>query len=439
MAIHLDRENQLGICYNPISNKPCSNHVIDPQTVESMDFNKVNISVNYFSSSTDYKRSREFDVDGGICALFGRLHKQGQEISHQNASYYVYNCEVVNYSVYEKLTHEKRASDKSKLPPIRYVNEVEYGAYLRVVVITTMEQTDVQLNGFKMLNAKLTDIHTSISSFTNFLRTMTNNYQYDTFRYKLLVEQSGNADAPTIKMDLSNIEDVVTTFTKNVRHSKHKSTMLHRSFCPGSVDPSVIAINRKNYAFLRGNSNQIIYSRLPNTAPMVSEMDKLLKMLEKGQIVNQSQFDYHYAKICDHHPELSSKLINFQFYDYETKYKKIKEMPLHLLLLKVLDSAKYNANTADKEEIKTTLIQLEQLCSEHCDGETEAHFRERVNKLVDYADEKLKYADNQIGDDRVSIMSNHTYVESKNMENAFLRDNDLIHNTFYSRHKIIRF
>ncbi|KAF9388924.1 hypothetical protein CPB97_000118, partial [Podila verticillata] len=152
-----------------------------------------------------------------------------------------------------------------------------------------------------------------------------------------------------------------------------------------------------------------------------------------------SQFDYHYAKICDHHPELSSKLINFQFYTYVTKCKKIKEMPIHLLLLKVLDSAKYNSNAYDVAKIKTSLIQLEQLCSGHCDGETDRKFKERVNKYVDYADEKLKYANNQIESDGASILSNHTYVENNTIENTFKHGYDVIHNTFHSRHKIMRF
>lgn len=241
----------------------------------------------------------------------------------------------------------------------------------------------------------------------------------------------------TSNINENNIQDAVDAFISNVRLSRDKSVALYYWYY--SMDPSIIQINKKNYAFLRGNYEQIKRSLLSNTQSMLYEMEKLMRKLENADVVNQSQFDYQYAKICDHHPELSSKLINFQFYTYVTKYKKIKEMPIHLLLLKVLDSARYNSNPADVETIKTTLIQLETLCSKHCDGETDKHFKERVNKYVDYADEKLKYSNNQIDSDQASIMSNHTYIENNSIENTFKHGHDIIHNTFYSRHKIMRF
>ncbi|KAF9378245.1 hypothetical protein CPB97_009700 [Podila verticillata] len=315
------------------------------------------------------------------------------------------------------------------------MSNVQYGGYLRIIVEITKKHADVQLGHFAELDVGLTEIHSSINIFTDFLRAKSNNHQYDTFRYQFLFEHSGQIDTSNINAD--NIEAAVETFIKNVHRDRHKSVALHQSYC--SLDPSVIQINRKNYAFLRGNYDQIESSRSPNTQSMLGEMEKLLKKLENADIVNQSQFDYHYAKICDHYPELSSRLINFQFYTYVTKYKKIKEMPIHLLLLKVLDSARYNSNAADVAKIKTSLIRLEELCSRHCDGETDRHFKERVNKYVDYADEKLKYANNQIDSHSASILSNHTYVENNNIENTFKHGYDVIHNTFYSRHKIMRF
>ncbi|KAG0042511.1 hypothetical protein BGZ83_000380 [Gryganskiella cystojenkinii] len=438
MAINLDRDKYLGICFNPISDGQCPNHYIDPLMVDSRETNKVKIKVNYYSSSADYDKSRKVSVDGGISTPFEivglntKYDKKTNESGRQNTSYYVYDCEVANYSV-----HEKRAGIKSKPSANRYINKVLYGGYLRIIIEITKKHTDVHLGHFAELDVGLKEIHSSINIFTNFLRTKSDNRQYDEFQYQFLFEHSGHADTSNINAD--NIEAAVNAFISNVRHSRDKSVMLDYWYCPSAMDPSVIQINRKNYAFLRGNYDQIQSSRSTNKNSMLTEMDKLLKKLENADIVNQSQFDYHYAKICDHHPELSSKLINFQFYTYVTKYKKIKEMPIHLLLLKVLDSARYNSNAADIGKIKLSLIQLEQLCSRHCDGETDRHFKERVNKYVDYADEKLKYGNNQIDSDSVSILSNHTYVENNNIENTFMHGYDVIHNTFYSRHKIMRF
>ncbi|KAG0374777.1 hypothetical protein BGX24_009979 [Mortierella sp. AD032] len=405
--------------------------------VETRPINKVRIRVNYYSSSAEYNKSRNVNVDGGISTPFEivglntKYDKKTHESGRQNTSYYVYHCEVTNYSV-----SEKRAGVKSKPSANCYVNRVLYGGYLRIIVEITKKHADVQLSDFAELDVGLTEIHSSISMFTDFLRIKSDNRRYDAFRYQFSFEHSGHAETSNINAD--NLEAAVDAFISNVRQNRDKSVaLLHYSFC--SLDPSVIQTNRKNYAFLNGNYGQIKSSSSPNTTPMLSEMEKLLKKLENADIVNQSQFDYHYAKICDHHPELSSKLINFQFYTYVTKYKKIKEMPIHLLLLKVLDSARYNSNAADVAKIKTSLIQLEQLCSRHCDGETDRHFKERVNKYVDYADEKLRYAHNQIEIDNASILSNHTYVENNNIENTFMHGYDVIHNTFYSRHKIMRF
>ncbi|KAF9309609.1 hypothetical protein BG003_009548 [Podila horticola] len=398
--------------------------------------NNVRIRVNYYSSSAEYDESRNVNIDGAISTPFEivglntKYDKKTHDSGRQNTSFYVYNCEVANYSVYEK-----RAGIKSKPPANCYINNVLYGGYLRIIIEITKKHADVQLGDFAELDVGLTEMHSSISMFTNFLRTKSDNHRYDTFRYQFLFEHSGHADTSNINAD--NIEAAVDAFISNVRHNRDKLVALNHSYC--SMDASVIQINRKNYAFLRGNYDQIKSSRSPNTLPMLSEMKKLLKKLENADIVNQSQFDYHYAKICDHHPELSSKLINFQFYTYVTKYKKIKEMPIHLLLLKVLDSARYNSNAADVAKIKTSLIRLEQLCSRHCDGETDRHFKERVNKYIDYADEKLKYANNQIDSDSESTLSNHAYVENNNIENTFMHGYDVIHNTFYSRHKIMRF
>ncbi|KAF9972426.1 hypothetical protein BGZ73_004447 [Actinomortierella ambigua] len=441
MAISFDRENQLGRCFNAISNKICTQRSIDSSTVEFEELNQVNIKLNYYSSSEEYKKSREIDVDGGINTPFGGLHakygNQAEESKHQNTSYYVYYCEVFDYAVCGQ-AKKTWTIGKDMTIAERYINNVTYGGYLRIIAKITEKQANTQQSKVADLGFKFQDISLSFSAFTGFLHTESSSQQNTTARYELSIEQS-SGDAPAIKMDLSNIEDVISSFVKNVRGNRDRSVVMRRSFSLGSVDPSAIRINKKNYTFLSGNYSQIETSRLPNTTPMLSEMEKLLKMLEHVDIVNQSQFDYHYAKICDHHPELSSRLFNFQFYDYETKYKKIKEMPLHLLLLKVLDSVKYNANPADKEKIKTTLIQLERLCSKHNFGEADLLFSERVYKYVDYADEKLKYAHHQIGDGRKYIISDHIYDKDSNMENAFLRDNDLIHSTFYSRHKIIRF
>ncbi|KAF9172527.1 hypothetical protein BGX21_005382 [Mortierella sp. AD011] len=436
MAIDLDFDKYLGRCFNLISDKECPNHNIDPAMVESRAINKVRIRVNYYSSSAEYDKNRNFSIDGGVSTPFEivglnmKYDKRTHESGRQNTSYYVYNCEVINYRVFEK-----RTGIKSKSSANSYIYSVQYGGYLRVIAEITKKHADVQMENFAELDVGLTEIHSSINIFTDFLRTKSDNHRYDTFRYHSSVEHSGHAEFSNI--DADNMETVVSTFISNVQNNKRNSVAL--SYMYYTLDPSIIQINKKNYAFLRRNRDQIKNSSSPNTAPMLNKMDKLLKKLENADIVNQSQFDYHYARICDHHPELSSKLINFQFYTYVTKHKKIKEMPIHLLLLKVLDSARYNSNAADVAKIKTNLIQLEQLCSRHCDGEADEHFKERVNKYVDYADEKLKYADNQIENDGTSILSNHTYVEKNNIENTFMHDCDVIHNTFYSRHKIMRF
>ncbi|KAG0294937.1 hypothetical protein BGZ97_004955 [Linnemannia gamsii] len=507
MAISQDHDKDwakyLGRCFHPISDRECLD-CIHPLTAEPQTIDKVRIRVNYYSSREEYDKSRNVNIDAGICTPFGILglntkyDKKTHESGRQNSSYYVYHCEVINYSVsgkqaginhsvseklagikskssekqagikskpFEKLDgtkskpsekldgtkskpseklggakskpSEKLAGIKSKPSANCYINSVTYGGYLRIIVEITKMHADVQLRDFAEVDVELTEIHSSINLFADFLHTKSGHHRYDTFQYQFLLEHSGQGETSHINAD--NIGAAVDEFISNVRHNRDKSAVLHYSYSPCSVDPGVIQINKKNYVFLHGIYDQIKSSCLPKTHPILSEMEELLKKLENADIVNQSQFDYHYARICDHHPELSSKLINFQFYTYVTKYEKIKEMPIHLLLLKVLDSARYNSNADDITKINTSLTRLEELCSRHCDGETDRKFKERVNKYVDYADEKLKYANNQIESDDASILSNRTYVENNTIESTFRLGYDVIHNTFYSRHKIMRF
>ncbi|KAF9964668.1 hypothetical protein BGZ73_001794, partial [Actinomortierella ambigua] len=260
MAINFDRENQLGLCYNPISNKICTKRFIDSDAIEFKELNKIRLKVNYYSSSAEYKKSRENDVGGGLSTPFGGVHakydNQAEESNHQNTSYYVYYCEVIDYVVYETSGHEKRTSDISKPTAKRYVNNVFYGGYLRIVAEITEEHAGIQRREIANLDFRLRGIDHSLSVFTNFVSTKSSSQQNNTSLLELTVEQSGT-DVPAIKMDLSNISDVVNSFVKNVRNNRDKSVVMHRSFCFGSVDPSVIKINKKNYTFLRGNYRQI--------------------------------------------------------------------------------------------------------------------------------------------------------------------------------------
>ncbi|KAG0278691.1 hypothetical protein BGZ95_003371 [Linnemannia exigua] len=512
---HQDRDwaQYLGRGFHPISNRECLNHCNHQPTAESQTINKVRIRTNYYSSSAEYDKSRNVNVDGGISTPFDivglntKYDKKTQESGRQNTSYFVYHCEVINYSVSEKqaginsCVSEKHAGVNSsvsekqagihssvseiqaginssvpekpagvnssvseklsgisssvsetlsgfssavsgKLPGIKskpycYVNSVTYGGYLRIIVETTNVHADVHRSDFAELDVELTEIHSSMNIFTDFLRTKSDYRRNDAFRYHFSLEHSGQAETSNINAD--NIGAAVDAFISNVRHNRDKSVKLSHSYSTCPMDPTVIQINKKNYAFLEGIYNRIKSSGSSKTRPILSEIEGLLKKLDNADITNQSQFDYNYTKICDHHPELSSKLINFQFYTYVTKYKKMKEMPIHLLLIKMLDSFRYNPNEADKKHIKDKLKELERLCSRHCDGETDIDFMKRVKKYIDYADEKLKYGNNQIESDSESIMSDHTYVKDNNIENALMDGYDVVRNTFYARHKIIRF
>ncbi|KAF9427245.1 hypothetical protein BGZ76_002405, partial [Entomortierella beljakovae] len=470
--IDMDHDFLLGTCINPISGNQCPNHVIDPQMVGFKDTNSVRIRVNYYSSSEEYSKSRTVNVRGGINP-FGDsgLNMKYDKKTHQNTSYLVYECLVTKYSVYEKeagssvsssehkkgtsskffqavmnkismvnksvtngMGNQSVAQNKSKPTVECYINNVLYGGYLRVIVEFNMRQTDVQNENFVELEVGLEGILGSIDMYAKFLKKMSDNHQSNEFQYELLLEHSGHANPSQIT--LYSMADVVKTFISNVQDSNNGRKLVavgHKHFSPNS---GIIQINRKNYIFLKGNYDKIEQSSQPDKLPMLEKMEELLKMLENADIVNQSQFDYHYSRICDQFPHLSYKLINFQFFTYVTKYKKIKEMSIHLLLLKVLDSAKYNSNIQDIAQIKATLNQLETLCSKH--EVSDEKFKNQVKKYVDYADEKLKYTTSQIDSDNQSISFNHTYTGINNIEKA-LQDDNVIYNTFYSRHKIMRF